>query len=311
MSNRYTSSLFVAIALLLAVTTVGSLYATSPLLNATVPAISPSVRWVMLVGLALSSQVLLGYALWRLLRHRQYSGVQTEVLHSIVHEFQTPITAIRMAADVLNSPIARNQPERTDKYVRIIREETERLQHQVETMLTLARADRNTLVLSTEPVNIHQLLRSVAERHGDYLRLCLLGDEFHLLADRLHLTNVLYNLLDNAVKYSPGQPEITLHSEMNSKGLLIAICDRGVGISPQYLNQIFRPFFRVHDNNQPCVKGFGLGLSYVQRIISAHKWKIEVKSEPGQGSEFMIWVPTSALLPLPTQLDTTPFRQMA
>jgi two-component system phosphate regulon sensor histidine kinase PhoR len=311
MSDRYSTSLFVAISLLLAVTTVGSLYINAPLLVQAVPSVAPSVRWVMLVGLALSSQVLLGYALWRLLRHRQHSVVQTEVLHSIVHEFQTPITAIRMAADVLNSPIARNQPERTDKYVRIIREETERLQHQVETMLTLARADRNTLVLSTEPVNIHQLLRSVAERHGDYLRLRLLGEEFHLLADRLHLTNVLYNLLDNAVKYSSGHPEITLHTETNHKGLLIAISDRGVGISPQYLSQIFQPFFRVHDRSQPCVKGFGLGLSYVQRIINAHKWKIEVKSEPGAGSEFMIWVPTTALLPLPAEVNTTPFRQIA
>ena len=264
-------------------------------LPAIVPALSLQV--FLLIGLALLVQLLFGYGLWWLLYRRQRSVVQTEVLHSIVHEFQTPITAIRMAADILDSPIARNNPERTEKYVRIIREETERLQHQVETMLTLARADRNTLILNTEPVQIHQLLRSVAERHGDYLHLSLPGPDPHVLADRLHLTNVFYNLLDNAIKYSVGQPNITMLTQANADGLTITVRDRGVGIPPKLVSQIFQPFFRVHDRNQPSVKGFGLGLSYVQRIIHSHNWTIWVRSEVGKGSEFMIQVPPSALLP--------------
>lgn len=259
-------------------------------------AMSSSLRWIGLIGLVLIAQVLMGYLIWWLLRRQQRTVVQTEVLHSIVHEFQSPITAIRMAADILDSPIARNQPERTEKYVRIIREETERLQHQVETMLTLARADRNTLILNTEPIQIHQLLRSVAERHGDYLTLNLPGSDTHILADRLHLTNVLYNLLDNAVKYSSDEPQITLLTKTNTDGLTITVRDRGVGIPPKLVAQIFQPFFRVHDRNQPSVKGFGLGLSYVQRIIQSHNWTIWVKSEVGQGSEFMIQVPPSSLL---------------
>ncbi|WP_371731938.1 sensor histidine kinase [Spirosoma sp. KCTC 42546] len=257
---------------------------------------SSSLRWMGLIGLVLIAQALMGYLIWWLLRRQQRTVVQTEVLHSIVHEFQSPITAIRMAADILDSPIARNQPERTEKYVRIIREETERLQHQVETMLTLARADRNTLILNPEPIQIHQLLRSVAERHGDYLTLNLPSHDTHILADRLHLTNVLYNLLDNAVKYSSDEPQITLLTKTNTDGLTITIRDRGVGIPPKLVAQIFQPFFRVHDRNQPSVKGFGLGLSYVQRIIQSHNWTIWVKSEVGQGSEFMIQVPPSSLL---------------
>ncbi len=257
----------------------------------------PSLQSLLLIGLAISVQLLLGYGLWWVLHRRQRSVVQTEVLHSIVHEFQTPITAIRMAADILDSPIARNNPERTEKYVRIIREETERLQHQVETMLTLARADRNTLMLNPEPIQLHQLLHSVAERHGDYLHLSLPGPDPHVLADRLHLTNVLYNLLDNAIKYSAGEPDITMLTQANTDGLTITIRDRGVGIPPKLVSQIFQPFFRVHDRNQPSVKGFGLGLSYVQRIIHSHNWTIWVRSEVGKGSEFMIQVPPSALLP--------------
>ena len=286
-----------AFALLLFITTSGLLYGNWSILTETAPSLSPPLRWMTLLGLVLISQILMGYLVWWLLRRRQRSVVQTEVLHSIVHEFQTPITAIRMAADILDSPIARNQPERTEKYVRIIREEAERLQQQVETMLTLARADRNTLILNPEPIQIHQLLHSVAERHGDYLTLNLPSTDTRILADRLHLTNVLYNLLDNAIKYSADEPEITLLTKTNTDGLTIMVRDRGVGISPKLVTQIFQPFFRVHDYNQPSVKGFGLGLSYVQRIIQSHNWTIWVKSEVGKGSEFMIQVPPSSLLP--------------
>lgn len=251
----------------------------------------------------------MAYLIWQPLPRRQPTN-QTDVMHSIVHEFQSPITAIRMAADILDSPIARHHPERTDKYVRIIREESDRLQQQVETMLTLARAEKNTLLLNPEPIQIHQLLQSVAERHGNYLTLNLMGRNPHVLADRLHLTNVFHNLLDNAIKYSPAESEISIHTKNNSDGLTITVQDRGIGIAPKLVTQIFDPFFRVHDRNQPSVKGFGLGLSYVQRIIQSHNWSIWVKSELGKGSEFMIQIPASALLsPLPNQHQQAPMPQ--
>ncbi len=296
MINRSTAFPLLTVALVLSGLTAGMIYGSWSSLPTTVPFVSPSMRWLALFIMALASQVLLGYALWRLLHGRQRTVIQTEVLHSIVHEFQTPIAAIRMAADVLDSPIARNQPARTDKYLRIIREETERLQHQVETMLTLARADRNTLTLNPEPIHLHQLLSSIAERHGDYLHLRMQDAEPMLLADRLHFTNVLHNLLDNAIKYSADEPCITLHTEAKDNLILVAVRDRGVGIPVQMVSKIFQPFFRVHDRYQPSVKGFGLGLSYVQRIVQAHHWTIDVKSELGQGSEFTIRIPLSSCL---------------
>lgn len=285
----------IALILLLFINTGGLMYSSWSAVASGEPV--SSAHWRPLLALVLVSQALVGYLLWWLLRRRQSPESQTEALHSIVHEFQTPITAIRMAVDILDSPIARNQPDRTDKYVRIIREETERLQHQVETMLTLARADRNTLILNREPVLLHQLLQSVAERHGNYLTLQLSGIEPHILADRLHLTNVLYNLLDNAIKYSENEPQITIRTSSSADGLTIAVQDQGVGISPKVVSQIFQPFFRVHDRNQPSVKGFGLGLSYVQRIVQSHEWTIWVRSEVGKGSEFIIQVPPNSLLP--------------
>lgn len=296
MAHRSVPLYLITFVCLLVTLAAGSVYMNQSLLLDSLTIVPSSLRWLTLVVLVVVSQVLVGYLIWKLL-HRPQQTVRTEALHSIIHEFQTPIAAIRMAADILDSPIGRNQPNRTEKYVRIIREETERLQHHVETMLTLAQADHNTLTLNREPVLVHQLLHSVAERYGDFLNLRLSGPELTLMADRLHLTNVLYNLLDNAVKYSVGEPAITVCAETSSNGLAISVCDQGVGIPTHLLPQIFQPFFRVHDRNQPNVKGFGLGLSYVQRIIQAHKWTIEVKSELGRGSEFMIRIPQTAFLP--------------
>jgi two-component system phosphate regulon sensor histidine kinase PhoR len=208
-----------------------------------------------------------------------------------------------MAIDILDSPIAQNQPERTQKYVRIIREETERLQHQVETMLTLARADHDTLTLNLEPIELDQLLQSVAERHGDYLMLRLQDAHSHVLADRLHLTNVLYNLIDNAIKYSLDQPRIMIQTQTDDDGLTIAVRDKGVGIPAKAITQIFQPFFRVDDHDQPSIKGYGLGLSYVQRIIQSHEWRIWVRSEPRKGSEFIIQIPSRSILSAPSHVS--------
>jgi two-component system, OmpR family, phosphate regulon sensor histidine kinase PhoR len=233
---------------------------------------------------------------WRNRYRRQQKRFQTDLLHSIVHEFQTPIAAIRMAVDVLESPIARDNPQRSAKYVRIIREETERLQQQVETMLGLARADRKALTLNIEPIELHTLLLSVAERHGDYLHLYLNAPPLRLRADRVHLTNVLHNLLDNAVKYSEGTPDVRLLTAIVDGMLTIAVRDRGVGIARSQHTKIFRPFYRVGGVDQPSVKGFGLGLSYVQKIVQAHHWQLELTSEPGQGSEFRLVVPANAVI---------------
>lgn len=263
--------------------------------------------WLLLLVIALPSQALFCYILWRLLRRRNGTLIKTDVLHSVVHEFQTPIAAIRMAVDIIDSPVARNQPDRTDKYLRIIREETERLQHQVETMLTLARADRNTLMLNVEPVSVCSLLNAIAERHANYLTLSLHTDA-RLLADRLHLTNVLHNLVDNAVKYSDDPPQVTLHTAMKGNELALTVSDQGIGIPAQHLKQIFQPFYRIHDRHQPSIKGFGLGLSYVQRIVMAHNWRIDVTSEPGEGSSFTIYIPAASVLPPVESAVSDPFR---
>lgn len=225
------------------------------------------------------------------------NALTTQTLHTLVHEFQTPIAAIRMAADVLDSPITHNNPQRTSKYVQIIREETDRLQQQVEVILSLARADRHALYVCVEPICIHELTRSVAQRHGPYLTLNLLATNSTFLADRLHLTNVLYNLIDNAVKYSQHCLDVRITTTTNESGLVVTVSDRGVGIPSELHERIFEPFYRVNAIDSPSVKGFGLGLSYVKKIMEAHQWQITLHSQVGYGSEFSILIPTSPSSP--------------
>lgn len=251
--------------------------------------------WPVWSPIAIAVSVL-GFFVWVNARAHNVPYIHKEVLDTIVHEFQTPISAIKMAADILATPFGKSSPERMDKYVHIIQEETERLQLQVDVMLSLARADRNRLTLTLDAIDLHSLIHSISERHGSYLTINLQATQHLLMADRLHLTNVLHNLLDNAIKYSPGEPELRIHTESDATGLMVSVIDRGVGI-PRHLQQkIFKPFFRVGEHHQVSVKGFGLGLSYVQRIIEAHNWRLELISEVGEGSEFKIRFPQNVLV---------------
>jgi len=249
--------------------------------------------WILFIGLLL----VIGLLIWRNSQVHNNPYVHKEVLDTIVHEFQTPISAIKLAADILGTPFGRSSQERTDKYVHIIQEETRRLQQQVDVMLSLARADRDQLAINVDAVDLHDLIESIAERHGPYLKLRLLATQPVLMADRLHLTNVLHNLLDNAVKYSLGEPEIILQTEGDRSSLMVSITDRGLGIPKHLQRKVFQPFYRISENNQGSVKGFGLGLSYVQRIVEAHSWQLELISEVGKGSEFKIRCPKNSMAP--------------
>lgn len=249
--------------------------------------------WIPSIGLL----AVISLLFWRNTREHSRPYVHKEVLDTIVHEFQTPISAITMAADILDTPFGRSSQERTDKYIHIIQEETRRLQQQVDVMLSLARADRDQLAINVDAVNLHDLIESIAERHGPYLKLRLMATQPVLMADRLHLTNVLHNLLDNAVKYSLGEPELIIQTEGDRLSLTVSVIDRGLGIPKHLQRKVFKPFYRISENNQGSVKGFGLGLSYVQRIVEAHSWQLELVSEVGKGSEFKIRCPKNSMAP--------------
>jgi two-component system phosphate regulon sensor histidine kinase PhoR len=224
--------------------------------------------------------------------------MQKDFINNMTHEFKTPISTIKISANTfLNHPSVKSD-ERLLQYAKIINEQNERLNSQVEKVLQLARIERDNFKLNLEEVQLHELLESTAEstrlklnESGGTLKTELKATRTLIKADRLHLTNLLHNLLDNAIKYCKGHPEIIVKTE-NAAGnhLRLTIADRGIGISKEYQSRVFEKFFRVPTGNVHDVKGFGLGLFYIKNVCSAHGWKIELESEPGKGTEIRILI---------------------
>ena len=244
--------------------------------------------WIWSSLLVLVAISFFAYALFVILRQKQLTEIQRDFINNMTHELQTPISTIKIAADVLNTAAITSQPERLKKYVKIVQEETLRLQTQVETVLNMAKAEKNRLELKIEWLDLHQIVESISEKYGANLNLSLNAQEPYVHADRVHLTNALTNLLDNAFKYSPENPQVNLHTNTDGNKLTVAVRDNGIGIAPQYQKNIFKNFYRVPTGNVHNVKGFGIGLSYVRQIAKAHNWKLELDSELGKGSEFRI-----------------------
>ncbi|GAB3898786.1 HAMP domain-containing sensor histidine kinase [Larkinella knui] len=255
--------------------------------------------WILASVIVLLLTSFFMYLFYRMLTQRNQTEDRREFINNMTHELQTPITSIKIAADVLSSPKIFEQPERMLKYVRMVQEETLRLQQQVETVLTVARSE-NKAAFKLQPVSIdmHELLYNLAERHGDYLHLELEAHYPVIQADRLHLTNVLGNLVDNAVKYTPANPVIRLQTRNENGQFVFVVQDNGIGIAPEHQPHIFNAYYRAPGANNHSVKGFGLGLSYVQKIIKAHHWKLSLSSAPGQGSSFSIRIPQPIVQPL-------------
>lgn len=249
-------------------------------------------NWILASLLVLGIVSFFLYLFYRMLTQKSHTEDQREFINNMTHELQTPITSIKIAADVLSSPKIIEQPERMLKYVRMVQEETLRLQQQVETVLTVARShDKGVFKLHLVPIDMHQLLYHLAERHGDYLHLELDAHYPVIQADRMHLTNLLGNLVDNAVKYTPKDPFIRLITRNENGQFVIIVQDNGIGIAPEHQPHIFNAYYRAPGSNNHSVKGFGLGLSYVQKIVKAHRWKLSLTSALGHGSSFCIRIP--------------------
>jgi two-component system, OmpR family, phosphate regulon sensor histidine kinase PhoR len=244
--------------------------------------------WVLAPLLVILLISFFGYVLYRLLKQKYAMDQQRDFINNMTHEFQTPISILKLAADMLALPRLKEQPERMAKYVKMVQEESQRLQQQVETVLTLARTEQKTFNLRLETIDVHALITTIAERHENYVSLHLSADAAIIQADRLHLTNVLHNLLDNALKYSPTNPHIRFLTRNLDGQLIIMVEDNGIGIAPEHKANIFNEFYRVPSASQYSVKGFGLGLSYVRKIVKAHRWKLDLDSTLGKGSTFSI-----------------------
>jgi two-component system phosphate regulon sensor histidine kinase PhoR len=251
--------------------------------------------WLISFFVLVTAIVFFAYAIFIILRQKRLSEIQKDFINNMTHEFKTPISTIGISAGVIADPAILSDPNRLKNYAGIISEQNKRLENQIEKVLQLATIDSNKLVLKKEPLDTHKIILEVVKGFDINLKekngvvYCDLKAENQIVqGDRQHFTNVIYNLLDNAVKYSQLNPRIEINTFSKSGKFYLQIIDNGIGIDKKHLKRIFDKFFRVPTGNIHNVKGFGLGLNYVMNIIEAHKWSIKVNSEPGSGSTFTI-----------------------
>jgi two-component system phosphate regulon sensor histidine kinase PhoR len=231
------------------------------------------------------------YALFIILRQKQLSEVQRDFVNNMTHELQTPISTIRIAADVLNSDTIITQPGRHKRYVRMVQEEIIRLQGQVEMVLSMAKAQRNALMLKEEAIDTNDVIQNLLIPFEDKVQFIQETTNPVIYADPFHFRCMVTNLVDNALKYSDDVPKVIVKTINQGENLLVSVQDQGIGIAPEYQKKIFNQFFRIQYGDVHNVKGFGIGLSYVKQIVRAHRWLLELQSELGKGSTFKITIP--------------------
>lgn len=231
-------------------------------------------------------------------RQKKLAVVKNDFINNMTHELKTPISTISLACDILRDKDFPKTPERQDHYVQVITEENKRLSTLVENVLQSAVIDKGELKLKFHPLHIEELIDQVVgraqvriEQQNGTLEVEYQATQGLLDADRVHLTNVISNLVDNAIKYSGGTPAIKVITRNLGKGLVVDVQDNGIGIAKEELSKIFDNLYRVPTGNLHDVKGFGLGLSYVKAIVEQHQGSVKVASTLGKGSTFSIYLP--------------------
>ena len=258
--------------------------------------------WLMLASSTVFTLVILfgfAYTIHVILRQKKLSDIKSDFINNMTHEFKTPIATISLAIDSIKDPRVSQNKEKLDYFSRIIREENKRMNSQVEHVLRMAQLEKGELQLRTEKVNLHELIQHAVELIGIQVesKQGIMTSELNatkpvITGDPVHLSNVIFNLLDNANKYSPLDPVILIGTQDTKDGIVITVKDNGIGMSKETQKKIFEKFYRVPTGNLHDIKGFGLGLSYVKAIVELHQGTIEVESELGKGSKFSIVLPT-------------------
>jgi len=238
------------------------------------------------------------YTLLAILKQKRLSEVQKDFINNMTHEFKTPIATIAISSEVLKNPDISKEPGRLLKYATVIENESNRLKQQVERVLQMAQLDEKKIELNTETFDANELLKDVVKncslnlQEKGNIELKLNGAQHTITGDKLHLTNVINNLIDNAVKYNNNEPHIIVRTYNKKNAFCIEVEDNGMGIAAENHNKIFERFYRVPTGNVHNVKGFGLGLNYVKLIVEAHKGGISLESTLDKGTIFKIFLPT-------------------
>jgi len=238
------------------------------------------------------------YAMWVIMRQKKVTDLQTDFINNMTHEFKTPISSIKIASSVLIENKNIKEDKRLSQYASIIRDQNERLNMQVEKVLNIARLEKDKFKLNIEKIELNEFIEDIViaerikfESKEGQLLFDSNSSDAYIQADKLHLTNVLSNILDNALKYCNKNPKVSVRLISNKNSYQISIADNGIGIEKDNYKKIFDKFYRVSTGNVHNVKGFGLGLYYVLNICEAHNWKMDIDSKVKQGTTFKIEIP--------------------
>jgi two-component system phosphate regulon sensor histidine kinase PhoR len=232
------------------------------------------------------------------LKQKKLSQIKNDFISNMTHEFKTPISTISLASEMLSDASISQTPDKQHRYLKMIRDENKRLSVLVESILQTSILDKGEFKLKPSELDIHEIINTainntqllIAQRNGT-IQTVLKAQTYKLMADRVHLTNIIFNLIDNAIKYTKQNPEIVVTTYNTAEGIMIEVKDNGIGISKENQRKIFDKFYRVPTGNVHNVKGFGLGLSYVLAVVLKHDGTISVDSELGKGSTFKVHLP--------------------
>lgn len=233
-----------------------------------------------------------------ILKQSTIDKMKTEFINNMTHEIKTPIATIGLACEMLKDNTVDNNESIRNNFVNIISDENRRMQMLIETILQNAKMSNKNFAINRKDVNIHEIINKTAKsfkltldsRSGNF-KLSLDAQSPTIFADEIHITNLIYNLIDNAIKYSNESPEIEIRTKSDNYSITLSIKDNGIGIAKDDIKHIFEKFYRVPTGNVHNVKGFGIGLNYVSQVVSLHNGKITVDSELGVGSTFHITLP--------------------
>lgn len=250
--------------------------------------------WIFFSVLLLLTVLFFVYAINIILRQKQLSELQKEFINNMTHEFKTPISTILIAADALLEEEQIKNKQDLKNYTQIIKEQNERLNRQVEKVLQVTKIGRKEIELKKEAISLHENIKSIVnsvkiklETKQGIIKTNLNTSQDVIHCDKLHLTNIIYNIIDNSIKYSGEKPLITIETNKMEGFLQLVITDNGIGIADEHIPEIKKKFYRVPTGKVHNVKGFGLGLYYVNQVCRAHDWKWDIKSTIGKGTSII------------------------
>ena len=262
-----------------------------------------SIIGVTLLAMLFTLIIIIAYtsALYQLIKQRKISQMKSDFINNMTHEFKTPIATINLALDAIRNPKIISDKEKVFRYLQMIKEENKRMNAQVENVLRISQLQKKQLNISKDRYKLHDLIEDaithvelIVEDRKGYIKTHFNAVKSSVLANQTYFTNVIVNVLDNAVKYSNESPQIDICTENVGNNILLSIKDKGKGMNKAVQKRIFEEFYREHTGNVHNVKGHGLGLSNVKRIVDNHQGIVSVESEKGKGSTFIIKLPLIA-----------------